>query len=162
MLIPLENPYALQKGYNCFGCSPTNENGLRMRFFEADDELLAYWEPQAHMQGWGDVLHGGIQATLLDEIASWVVFVKLQTAGVTTRLDVRYKKPVYVNRGRLVIRARLESQKRNLANIYAWITYEGDETICAEAHIQYFAYSTEVAKQKFNYPGISAFYPVPV
>ena len=31
------------------------------------------------MLGYNDILHGGIQATLLDEIATWVVYAVLGT-----------------------------------------------------------------------------------
>ena len=37
--------------------------------------------------GFHDILHGGIQATMMDEIASWVVLVKLDTSGVTYPLE---------------------------------------------------------------------------
>ena len=49
-----------------------------------------------------DTLHGGIQATLADEISSWVVFRKFQTSGVTSRMEVRYHKPIRTTGGRIV------------------------------------------------------------
>ena len=44
-----------------------------------------------------DTLHGGIQAVLLDEICAWVVLRKLQTTGVTSKMETRYMKPVNTN-----------------------------------------------------------------
>src|SRR5690554_7450779 len=50
------------------------------------------------------ILHGGIQATLMDEAAAWVVFVCLKTAGLTTELTTRYLKPVYIENGQITIK----------------------------------------------------------
>jgi len=56
-----------------------------MQFFDEGDSVISTWEPTGNFQGWHNVLHGGIQATLMDEIASWVVFTKLGTTGVTSK-----------------------------------------------------------------------------
>ena len=34
------NPWKNMEGYNCFGCSPDNEAGVRMEFYEDGDEVL--------------------------------------------------------------------------------------------------------------------------
>lgn len=59
------------EGYNCFGCAPNNEAGVKMEFYEDGDEVISIWKPQPQFQGWIDTLHGGIQAVLLDEICAW-------------------------------------------------------------------------------------------
>ncbi|MCX6282817.1 MAG: PaaI family thioesterase [Bacteroidetes bacterium] len=113
----LRNPFVSLEGYNCFGCSPGNSIGLQMKFFEDGEEIVSQWEPKKHFQGYHTILHGGIQATLMDEIASWFVYVKLKSAGVTSKAEVRYIKPLYVDRGALTIRASLFRMRRNLADI---------------------------------------------
>ena len=87
------NPFAGRSGYNCFGCSPDNKLGLQLSFLNEGEYIVARWLPQPQFQGYHNLLHGGIQATLLDEIASWYVYARLHTAGVTSRLAVRYRKP---------------------------------------------------------------------
>ena len=79
----IKNPWIGKEGYQCIGCCPTNEAGLKMEFYEDGEEIVSLWKPQARYQGWIDVLHGGIQALLLDEMSGWVVSRKLQTAAVT-------------------------------------------------------------------------------
>ena len=81
------NPWEGMEGYFCFGCAPNNESGLKMEFYEDGDEIVSKWVPEARFQGWLNTLHGGIQATLLDEICAWVIARKLQTAGVTSRME---------------------------------------------------------------------------
>lgn len=73
-------------GYHCYGCDPNSPQGLRMEFYENGDEIVSVWHPRPEYQGWVNTLHGGIQATLADEISSWVVFRKFQTSGVTSVL----------------------------------------------------------------------------
>ena len=83
------NPWKDMEGYNCFGCSPDNEAGVRMEFYEDGDEVVSIWKPRPEYQGWLNTLHGGIQSVLLDEICGWVVFRKLQTGGVTSKIEAR-------------------------------------------------------------------------
>ena len=71
------NPWKDLEGYNCFGCAPNNESGVKMEFYEDGDEVVSIWKPRPEYQGWLNTLHGGIQSVLLDEICGWVVVRKL-------------------------------------------------------------------------------------
>ena len=152
----IHNPYRYVEGYNCFGCSPNNDNGLRMQFFEEGDAIICDWVPRGFLQGYFNVLHGGIQATLMDEIAAWLVQVKLKTAGVTSRMDVRLRRPVPVNEGALRLVARLQEKRRNLADIRVEL-FNPDGTLGAEGTITYYTFSEEVAREKLSYPGYEKF-----
>ncbi len=152
----IHNPYRHVEGYNCFGCSPNNKNGLQMQFFEDGDEIICDWEPRGFLQGYFNVLHGGIQATLMDEIAAWLVQVKLKTAGVTSRIDVRLKRPVPVNEGPLHLVARLQETRRNLADIWVEL-HNPDGTIGAEGMITYYTFREDIAREKLRYPGYERF-----
>lgn len=153
----LSNPFASLEGYNCFGCAPHNPLGLKMKFFEEGEYLVSEWDPENRYQGYHDVLHGGIQATLMDEIASWVVYVKLRTAGFTSRADVRYRKSVHVNKGPLTIRARCLQMRRNLADIEVKL-YDSEKALCAEGTFTYFTFTNEKAREQMYYPGHSSFF----
>ena len=117
----IKNHWVHKEGYDCFGCSPDNPLGVKMEFYEDGDDIVCFWKPQAHYQGWIDTLHGGIQATLIDECASWVVFRKLQTSGVTNRLEVKYRKSIMTTEPQITIRARLTEMKRQVAFIHVEI-----------------------------------------
>ena len=54
----------------CFGCGPANPDGLRLRFRKLDDGVTVetHLHPPPFMAGVAGVLHGGIQATVLDEV----------------------------------------------------------------------------------------------
>lgn len=98
----IKNPWTDKEGYDCYGCCHDNPIGLHMDFYEDGDDIVCFWNPQQHFQGWVDTLHGGIQSTLIDEIASWVVFRKMSTTGVTSNLEVKFKKPVMTTETRLL------------------------------------------------------------
>jgi len=156
-MVRLRNPYAEFPGYNCFGCSPSNAAGLRMEFYEEGEEVVSTWSPEPDFQGFHDVLHGGIQATLMDEIASWVVFVKLDTAGVTYRLNTRFRVPVRISRGVVTLRARLVERKRNIATMEV-VLLDGEGKKCSESTVDYFLLPRDRAVKEFHYPGRKAFY----
>ena len=153
----LQNPYAAYPEYNCFGCSPKNPIGLKMEFFEEGEEIVSVWDPSDLYQGFFDVLHGGIQATMMDEIASMVVFMKLDTGGVTYNMNTVYRKPVNISRGSVTIRARLLEHKRRLAIIEVQL-FDGDGAKCSEGKVTYFVFPRDKAEKELRFPGKHAFY----
>jgi uncharacterized protein (TIGR00369 family) len=128
-----------------------------MSFYEDGDEIISTWEPKSQFEGYQGVLHGGIQATIMDEIASWVVYVKLKVAGVTSSMDVRYHKPVYMDGGPILIRSKILRMRRNLADIQVGIYNKANE-LCSEASVTYFTFSEKKSKESFFYPGEEAFF----
>ena len=134
------NPRKGLKGYYCFGCSPENPMGVKMEFYEDGDEIVSFWKPKPEYQGWLDTLHGGIQAVLLDEICAWAIVRKLQTTGVTSKMETRYRKSILTNDTLLEIRASIQEQKRNIILVKATI-YNSAKEICTEAVCTYFTFS---------------------
>ena len=137
------------EGYICFGCSPDNEAGVRMEFYEDGDEVVSIWKPRPEYQGWLNTLHGGIQSVLLDEICGWVVFRKLQTGGVTSKMETRFRKSISTNDTHVVLRASLREQKRNIAIIEARL-YNSMGELCTEATCTYFTFPKEKAEAEFG------------
>lgn len=151
------NPYIEKENSNCFACSPKNAHGLQMEFVEDGDYVVSNWQPKNHLAGFRNVLHGGIQSTILDEIACWVVFVKCKTGGVTTSLNAKFRNSAFTDKGKLTIRAKLISKDRRFANIHAEIL-NADGKVCSEAEVQYMIFPPEMAIKKLDYPGIDAFF----
>ena len=149
----IKNPYEGMEdnGYNCFACCPVNPVVLKMEFYEDGDDIVSIWEPSLDFQSWIGTLHGGIQATLLDEVGGWVVSRKLQTTGMTTHLNMRYKTSVPVGKGPLEIRGRLKEMKRNFAFIEAEIRHDGK--VCSSSDMVYCTFSKETARNEFMFNG---------
>lgn len=144
------NPWKDMAGYDCFGCAPHNESGLKMVFYEDGDEIVSVWKPRPEYQGWLNTLHGGIQSVLLDEICGWVVQRKLQTAGVTSKMETRFRKSISTNDSRLTLRASLKEQKRNIALIEARL-YNSAGELCTEALCTYFTFPREKAEREMHF-----------
>ena len=148
----IKNPWIklTDKGYNCFACAPGNPYGLKMEFYEDGDDIVSLWTPGNNYQGWFNTLHGGIQATLLDEIGGWLIARKCQTSGMTTNLNVKYKKPIPTGKDFTIeVRARIRETKRNFVFIDAEIRYNGE--ICSTADITYYTFSKEIAERDFMF-----------
>lgn len=157
-MIKLSNPFLLKKdNYDCFGCSPKNEHGLRMEFWDNGDSIVSFWKSKKHLEGYLDVVHGGIQATIHDEIASWVVYTKCKISGVTSNLEVKYKHPLVIDGNEIVIRGEVQEQNRRFATIKTTIT-NGDGVVCSIAMVKYFLFSEADSIEKYQYPGVEAFY----
>ncbi len=149
----IDNPYNRQPKYNCFGCSDTNPIGLHLEFCLDDDKVVTFWNPTDSYQGWDNVLHGGIIATLLDETASWAVHAFADTCGVTSRLAVNYLKPVLVGKGKVRVEAELLSKPDVRHVIVATRLYDADSVLCAIAEVTYYIYTKDEAVEMFNYRG---------
>lgn len=144
------NPWEGMPGYNCIGCSPDNPFGLHLHFFEDGDDIVSKWKPNGNYQGWLNTLHGGIQALLLDEVCGWVITRKLQTAGVTSKMETRYKRPVSTLDTELTVRAHIREQRRNIVVIDATLA-DSTGTICTEATCTYFAFPKEKAQRDMHF-----------
>ncbi|HPR31798.1 MAG TPA: PaaI family thioesterase, partial [Prolixibacteraceae bacterium] len=139
------------------GCSPFNAHGLQLRFFDEGDRLMAEWIPEKKFEGYPDVVHGGIQATLLDEICAWACYVQAGTAGVTQKMNVSFLNPLRVSRGAVTLKARLMEKGEKEARFEAQL-FDGEGKCCAEAQMIYFIYPVELARKRFHYPGVEAFF----
>lgn len=121
-----------------------------MEFYEDGEAIVSRWKPRQEFQGWVDTLHGGVQATLADEIASWVVFRKFQTSGVTSKMEVRYLKPISTRDEYITLRAVVAHQARNLVDIAVEI-YSSDGTLCTRASCLYFLFPKDKAREEFHF-----------
>lgn len=155
----IKNPFIQSKqgDYNCFGCSPHNSNGLHLTFFEDGDQLISKWDPLHFLEGYHDVVHGGIQGTLMDEIGAWAIYIKCETAGVTSNMNVDFIKPLRISNGTVTLKAKLIEQTKRQAIMQTEI-YDGENVLCAKGLYTYFIYPQRIATKRFGYPGIDAFY----
>jgi len=152
----IKNPYNLSEN-RCFACSDTNPIGLKLSFEESENFMHASWEPSEYYQGYKNVLHGGIIATLLDEIGAWCVNVKTGTAGVTAVLNVKYLKPVFITKGKVSMKAEIIERKERNVMLRCYL-FDGAGTLCAQAETDFFIYPEDIARRRLNFPGKESFY----
>ena len=68
--------------------------------------------PPEHLQGWADILHGGILSTLLDEAITHVGIGTFDQHAVTAQLEVRFRNPAPTGVKLLVCAERTKVSKR--------------------------------------------------
>jgi len=99
---------------HCFVCGVDNPFGLHLKFYEsAPGEVTADIIVPSHFQGYPGVVHGGVVAAMLDEVAGRA----LMNGGsprfmFTARLIVRYHKNVPVEQSLKLTGHTVKSRSR--------------------------------------------------
>ncbi len=85
-------------GDMCFACGRRNDVGLHLDDFTWDGATITgSFRPRHEYRGAGEVLHGGVAATALDEISVWAGILGEKVLTVTGRLEMRFRAPLTVN-----------------------------------------------------------------
>ncbi len=77
----------------CFVCGVENEIGLQAKFYDVDGIAQTEFITPSQFEGYKGLFHGGILATLLDEVMIKAVLAR-GIFAVTAEMTVRYKLPV--------------------------------------------------------------------
>ena len=81
----------------CFVCGRENPVGLHITFYEDAEaqQLIALVIIPEQYQGYPGIAHGGILATILDELSGRAINVgqDTETFWVTAKLEMRYRQP---------------------------------------------------------------------
>ncbi|PKL35123.1 MAG: hypothetical protein CVV44_23155 [Spirochaetae bacterium HGW-Spirochaetae-1] len=83
--------------HNCFGCSPSNQSGLQMKFYTDDTRVYSRLSVPEHLCGWNTLVHGGVISTILDEIMSWGAIYLLRQIVLTKSISVDFLQPIMIN-----------------------------------------------------------------
>ena len=79
---------------SCFVCGESNPVGFNLRS-ETDGRIVrTHFVFGAGHVGFKQVVHGGLTATLLDEIMTWACAVRTKRFAYCAELNVRYLQPV--------------------------------------------------------------------
>jgi len=122
----------------CFGCSRSNPAGLHLSFRRHGDTVVSRYTIPDHFHGAPAIAHGGIVATLLDEISCAAIYFVREQRVVTGELTVRYLKACPVER-EIVMSARVVSEHAK------YLVVEGEvrdgETVVARSSGKFFPQS---------------------
>lgn len=97
----------LEDNHYCFVCGEKNPLGLKLQFHHPEKGLLrseVTFKPEH--QGYRGIVHGGLVATVLDEMMVNLAWIE-QTPAVTAELTTRILKPVPVGEP-VALEGRLE------------------------------------------------------
>lgn len=125
----------------CFGCGPSNDQGLRIRSFESEEGVVATFQPgEQHSNGMGS-LNGGVIATLLDCHSGAAVFLASAQDSdsgtefqpwVTSGLELRYRLPTFLE-GPSTLRAVIDSRDAKVMTVSATLSYDGKVRVQAQS-----------------------------
>ncbi len=103
--------HTLPHTLSCFVCGEANPAGLQLRFNTDGRVARARFTPQAAHVGFKGVVHGGIIATVLDEVMVWACAVQTCKFAVCAELTVRYLKPLTPGQ-ELLLTGRLTANRK--------------------------------------------------
>jgi uncharacterized protein (TIGR00369 family) len=95
----------------CFGCGELNEAGLHLELHLEPGRCWAELEIPERFQGWEGVVHGGVLTTIMDEVMTWSL-IERDSWGVTARLSMDFKQPVFVGRRVRALGRVVEDRRR--------------------------------------------------
>jgi len=84
---------ALPHTASCFVCGESNASGLKIRFETDGAVVRARFLPRPEHVGFKKTIHGGILATLLDEIMVWGCAIQTRRFAYCAELNVRFLSP---------------------------------------------------------------------
>ena len=85
---------ALEDDGMCFCCGAKNPIGLKLQFeMLPDSRMRTEWTPRREHQGFKDIVHGGLVATLMDEVMIRLLYA-LGIRAVTAELSTRLLRPL--------------------------------------------------------------------
>jgi acyl-coenzyme A thioesterase PaaI-like protein len=118
----------------CFVCGQRNPYGLQLVFRQEEQSIVADFQPREEHQGFPGVIHGGIVASVLDEVLGRTPYLSEHPEWTLTgRLELRYRR--YVPFGPLLrVRATLEKANRRMYQARGILTLaEREDEVLAEA-----------------------------
>lgn len=130
---------SLQETYapnnQCYGCGPANEQGLHIRSFDGDGEIVCDWTPQPHHLAFPGVVNGGIIGSILDCHSNWTAAVHLMRKKaveelpptVTADFHVTLKRPTPMGTT-LHLRAHVVESTEDRAVVEATVEANGKVT----------------------------------
>ena len=143
------DPLTFGSTQQCFGCGPNNPRGMKLHFAREGDSVVTTFTPTTGLDGPPGIFHGGLQATLCDEVAGWGLVGLLGRMGFTTSMNVRYMRPVRLGVP-VEARAKIASQKGPIVTLRVTLAQEGK--VGCTARVSYALPTAEAAEHTMQQP----------
>jgi acyl-coenzyme A thioesterase PaaI-like protein len=128
----------------CFGCGPSNPNGLRIKSSIIGDEGVCEFWPEAHHESFEGAVAGGIIGTLFDCHCNWTAAHHLMESNgldhppctVTAEYSVKFSRPT-PSEGPLRLRAKVVQASSRRVTVVGRLEVDG--TVTATCRAEYVA-----------------------
>ncbi|GGG08501.1 MULTISPECIES: PaaI family thioesterase [Cysteiniphilum] len=84
-------PHEHQRG--CFGKCETSPINKQLILYTDGKAIYTQFQPLERHIGWGNILHGGILTTIMDEILGWEAVLLAKMVCVTKKIEVQFHHP---------------------------------------------------------------------
>ena len=126
------DPLAIVRSdHGCFGCGDDNPIGLHLRFAADGDSVRASFVPSSDHQGFGNIVHGGIISSILDEAMAWAT-AHAGLWAMTGEMRVRFRRPLNIGEPS-VVTARVSGARGRLVTTASELVVESDGSPIATA-----------------------------
>jgi uncharacterized protein (TIGR00369 family) len=130
--------------HNCFACGGSNPIGMHLAIELGEGTANTTWLPGPNFEGWEAKVHGGLLATLLDEVMAWAPS-SFDSWAVTAEISIRYRSPA--NPGEpLAARGWVTERRRRIYQVRGEVRGP-DGRLIAEAHGRFLGASPSVKAQ---------------
>ena len=111
--------------FRCFACGQDHPNGLRLRFTETPLGVRSEFSIGPDHVGLGEVVHGGIVATVFDEAMAWTLYRHKYAPHLTATMEQRFRRPI-MSGTPLVVEATITDDRGSRVKVSAELTTPGD------------------------------------
>jgi len=135
--------------HHCFACGGTNPIGMHLEIELGPGTASTTWTAGRDFVGWEEKVHGGILATLLDEVMAWAPS-SFDSWAVTAEMKIRYRSPANPGEA-LAARGWVTSRRRRIYAVSGEVL-GADGRLIAEAEGRFLGASpAEKAQLKARY-----------
>lgn len=121
----------------CFGCSESNDKGLKIKFFKTDvGGLGCRWAPQSGLESFPNIIHGGMLATILDELGGVVIQSDMNAFALTVSASIFYHAPVYLDKPVMGF-AKINTKFRRYVSVNGALFSESGKILCSMSSLYF-------------------------
>lgn len=114
---------------SCFVCGQLNPAGLKLRFETDGSKVYARFTPKPEHAGYRGTAHGGILATVLDEVMAWACIAATRRLAVCAEFTVRFALPALTGSPLMAIGSMTNNRRNRLFETEAELRDEQDRAV---------------------------------
>jgi len=116
----------------CFGCGPSNKEGLQIKSYRTEEGLEMEFECEEKHQAFPGVINGGLIGSLIDCHGNWTAAIAIMDKNgldapqctVTAQYEVKLKRPTPFG-SRLMLKSRVLALQTDRAEVIIELKAEG-------------------------------------
>ena len=150
-------PWSVLDDYRCFGCSPHNPSGLRLRFEPDGDGLRSRFTLDRGFESYPGVVHGGLVGVICDETMGNLIVLRHGRSAFTVSMRQRFVSPLQTGRryscvARISDISDMSVAERRTYPVTAEVL-DDDGVVCATAAASYRPFTLESVQDRLHLSG---------